>query len=93
MTHGLGMGFAWYLSILVYTPFHRKKINSPLVIPTQVFFDHSIRSIAMGRTLVYPKVPKNTVHRKDSRGKRILRILEIIGLVGLDFTWIHQLIL
>ena len=31
----------------------------------------------MGRTLLYPKVEKTTVHRKDDRGKsRLLEMLE-----------------
>ena len=37
-------------------------------------------SIAMGRTLVYPKVQKNTVHRKDDRGKVVFQLLEIVEL-------------
>lgn len=41
----------------------------------------------MGRTLVYPRVQKNAVHRMDSRGKNVLQMLGTV-----ESTHEHQLI-
>lgn len=52
------------------------KLQSDQVVPKAFqSIGQSIDSITMGRTLVYPKVQKNTVHRKDSRGKSVLQMV------------------